>query len=152
MTNYAGNIRVLFIDDELFDFEGEDSKESYKIKELEKDGDIDVKAAVNGTEALQEIQGEAKFDIIVLDIMMAPGEELTQGDTKNGYETGFVFLKKIRKELHLNIPVIVLTNYPKPLTKSEKEELSVTEYLSKPMKMWKLAELIRLHVREENGK
>jgi len=139
-------IKVLFVDDELFDLEFGDSGESYKIKELEKDGDISVTSAIDGTEALQKMRSK-EYDIVVLDIMMAPGKELTNNDTKKGYETGYVFLRKIRSEFRLHIPVIILTNYPKPLSKEEAEQLSVTEYLSKPMKMAKLAELIRLHTR-----
>jgi CheY-like chemotaxis protein len=130
-------INVLFVDDEIYD--DEIKKESYKIKELEKNGDIKVYPVLDGTETLKYLR-ENKPDIIILDIMMPPGEELASKEVKRGLETGFVLLDEIIENMRLQIPIIVLTNYPKIPIKNYK---SVVEYLAKPVKMSKLAELIR---------
>lgn len=134
-------INVLFIDDEIFDNENE--RESYKIAELEKDGDIKVDPVVNAMEALQYLKKETP-NIIVLDIMMTSGDdtgdEIDANEAKDGLETGFVLLKKIVEDMGLQIPIIVLTNYPKDPKEKYK---SVVEYLAKPVKMSRLAELVR---------
>lgn len=137
MKEEVNKIRVLWIEDEL---------EYYSIPQLEKDGDIEVAHAVNGTEALDKVRSD-EFDIIILDIIMPPGPELVRKEIKKGYETGYVFLRIIRKELGMRAPVIIYTNYAKPLPEEEIIELNVVQYLSKPVKMAKLAEFIRLHVK-----
>jgi len=147
MNNDEKKTQVLWIDDEIY--EDEQRRRSVWIDQLQAKGDIEVHAAIDGSEALDYLH-EHHPDIIVLDIMVPPGEALALAgkDIKNGYETGFVLLRIIRLTLRLTIPVIVLTLYPKLLPENERRELDIAEYLAKPIKMKSLAELIRFHAKE----
>jgi len=61
-------------------------------------------------EALQFLRERAKaVDIIVVDIMMPPGEALKDQDTDQGMKTG-VFLLKMLKDSYPDLPLLVLTN------------------------------------------
>jgi len=140
MTDSGKMIEVLFVEDDLR------LHDDPKVDTLQEKGDMKVSIARSGPEALEYLRTGLP-DIVVLDIMMAPGADLPEDEVKNGYETGFALLRKMRRELKLHIPVIVLTAYPKMMSEEERRELKVAEYLSKPVKMTKLAELIRKHVK-----
>jgi CheY-like chemotaxis protein len=140
MMNLKQKIEVLWIDDEVI-------QNDPKVEVLEEGGDIAVSIARDATEALDYFRLK-KPDIVLLDIMMPPGKELSAEEVKNGYETGFALLRKMRNELNLDMPVIILTVYPKmmPEQETKDEKMNIVEYLAKPVKMKFLAELIRRHV------
>lgn len=140
MSGSQTGIELLWVEDEL------DGRSDPKVETLEKEGDIRVHIAPDASEALNWLRANVP-DIVVLDIMMAPGDELPADEVKNGYETGFALLRKMRREMKLDTPVIILTGYPKMMPEEEQRELKVAEHLSKPVKMGKLAELIRLHAK-----
>jgi CheY-like chemotaxis protein len=143
MTDIRNRIAVLWIEDDLA------GPQDPKVKTLqEENADMEIDIVRNGTEALEYLRTHAP-DVVILDIMMAPGAELAGDDVRNGYETGFALLRRIRGQLRLLMPVIVLTAYPKMMPENEQRELRIAEYLSKPVKMVKLAELIRRHVKGE---
>jgi len=147
MSAPANPLIVLLIDDEIYDYP--DKKYSVLINQFKKQGDINIEVAENGTEALDKLRTMVPApDIIVLDIMMPPGEELVSEPVKDGYETGFVLLRKIRDEMDLKMPAIILTNYPMPLSADEEAALGVVRYLEKPIMY---AKLIRI-IREETGR
>jgi CheY-like chemotaxis protein len=133
-------IKVLWIEDDL------EGPKDAKVELLEQKGDIAVSIARDATEALEYLRKE-RPDIVLLDIMMTPSEELPQDEVKKGYETGFALLRKMRRELNLDMPVIILTAYPKKLPEQEENELKVAEFFSKPVKMEFLGNLIRQRVK-----
>lgn len=51
----------------------------------------------------------SKLDLIVLDILMPPGEITKNMDTNDGLRTGVCFLELIRKELSV-VPIFIFTN------------------------------------------
>ena len=93
---------ILFIDDELRQME------SY-IEELKWSG-YEVVYKNNVDDALIFLQTHlAKLKLVILDIMMPPGELFKNGDIEYGLRTGVKFYHKIRS-LSNEIKVIVLTN------------------------------------------
>ena len=149
MIEQRPKIKDHFLDDDIYDIDEESGKSS-KIPELEKDGDIAVDVALDGTEVLARLR-EKRYDVVVLDIMMPPGTGLPAGDTKQGKETGFLVLKEIRKDWPLDPAIIVLTLYPKIPSEADMESFNIQEYLPKPIKMRELASLIRRYAKESEN-
>lgn len=84
------NLRILLIDDDRFLID------MYVLK-FKKSG-LEIDTAANGTSALEKIKSDAKYDIILMDIIM-PGMD------------GLELLKKIRDEkLSPTSSIIMLTN------------------------------------------
>jgi len=132
---------ILYIEDEI-DLE----KEFPEILAIE---GYDVDKARNGDEALQKLRNHGKeYDLIILDIMMPTGEEIAPDQSaKGGFETGKVILKKLRHELKLQIPVIVLTAYSKPETEDELRSFGISEFLGKPTSLTELLRYIKMYIR-----
>jgi DNA-binding response OmpR family regulator len=93
---------ILLIDDDH-------TPTKYYVRRLEKDG-YDVRHALNVDNALEEFRslGES-ISLIILDIMMPPGEAFREAETDHGLKTGFLLFEVIRKHLP-TVPVIILTN------------------------------------------
>jgi CheY-like chemotaxis protein len=124
-------IKVLYADDEIYD--KKTSKESYIIDELEKNGDIKIFAAINGTIALNHLLNKNTTDIIIVDVMMPPGKKINIKKALNGQETGYELIRVIRKKLKLKIPIIILTIYPHKMSLKEIKDLKISEYIDKPI-------------------
>ncbi|WP_088241936.1 response regulator [Calothrix rhizosoleniae] len=59
------------------------------------------------------------IQLVILDIMMPPGETLRMQDTDNGMKTGILFRNKIRSDFP-ELPIILFTNFhPDPQLKQE---------------------------------
>lgn len=58
------------------------------------------------------------IQLLILDVMMSPGNELSLGNTQNGLRTGLVLYEKIRKD-NAQLPIIIFTN----VTKDEQNEI-----------------------------
>ena len=69
-------------------------------------------------------------DLIVLDVMMPPGETFTMEETEEGVITGVLLYKHIRERLP-DIPIIVLTNSQNPELDRQFAGLSQTRVLRK---------------------
>ncbi|TSC70384.1 MAG: DNA-binding response regulator [Parcubacteria group bacterium Gr01-1014_46] len=90
MESESKNLKILLIDDDRF------LLDMYVLK-FKKSG-LEIDTASNGTSALEKIRSDAKYDILLMDIIM-PGMD------------GLELLKKIRDEKLLpNSTIIMLTN------------------------------------------
>jgi CheY-like chemotaxis protein len=140
MNLNSNKIRVLFIDD---DFINDINLTNFIKFAFEKDGDIIFDFATDGDSAWKKVSvNPFPYDIIVLDIMMPPGElfsakyELLKGNT-----TGFVFLRMLRYDLKNNVPVIITTIVPRAIEPAD--DLVYSAYIAKPIDPFKLVERIR---------
>lgn len=84
---------------------------------LKKEG-FQVIACCNGAEAMEKIVSE-KPDIIVTDIMMP-------------FITGLDIVRKVKVELELNIPIIVLSAVGLEKTVIEAFDLGADDFITKP--------------------
>ncbi len=86
--------------------------------------DFHVETVASGVEAIQRLQnvadGRKPVELVLMDWKM-PG--------MNGIETS----KKIRDELHLNLPIIMMTAFAREVHKTEAEQAGTNGFLTKPI-------------------
>src|SRR5476649_1098455 len=75
--------------------------------------------ASNGEEGAEKIKTN-QIDCVVLDLLMPIME-------------GLHFLKLVRKELNMNVPIIVLSAFYRPGIEDEVKNAGATEFLYKPV-------------------
>lgn len=120
--------RVLFVDDEDW------SVSPYF--EILKDNHIEVELAENGASALAALRKQA-FDLIVLDVMFAPGDEV--GNQVEPRKAGAKLLRALREnaisdlKVKPDVPVLVLTAVTDQHLLDEIEHLGVSDILRKPV-------------------
>ncbi len=95
---------ILWVDDDL-----ESSIASY-IDELEEDG-YDVIKASNSAEMWDQVEKNSQsISLILMDIMLPTGGDLSSSETKGGMITGLVLLEKLKsKGIIPATPVIIFT-------------------------------------------
>ena len=133
--------RILYIEDEWPDLKPRIEMIQEKGYEVVPTGDVEEACRLLKTK---------NFDLIMLDIMLPMGlfEEVK---VKKGYETGLAFMRKIRKELKINVPVIVTTAYPPmDIEKTFKDEFGIEYYLRKPISQVMLEKCIDEILAKEN--
>jgi len=118
------NTRVLYVEDDI-----EERKRLVDFLRLK--GYI-VDTADDGPQALAALRS-SEYDLVILDVMMAPGNELKGEDVASGFETGKVLLRKLREEMKSHTPVIVLTAHPGAELENQIRDLGVAAYLNKPI-------------------
>lgn len=59
--------------------------------------------------ALQALRGEAKFDFILLDVMMPPDESVDRERSNLGQSTGLLLIEKIHEITQGKIPIVILS-------------------------------------------
>ena len=70
----------------------------------------EVYGASGPREALAELTAQAaRFDVILLDIMMPPDETVEAAMTSNGFDTGLLLLEKVRAVCSPCPPVLILS-------------------------------------------
>ncbi len=85
--------------------------------------DFQVETVASGVDAIQRLQspdGRKPVELVLMDWKM-PG--------MNGIETS----KKIREELHLTLPIIMMTAFAREVHKSEAEQAGTNGFLTKPI-------------------
>ncbi len=93
---------ILFIDDEKREMD------SY-VRELELSG-YQVSFQKNVDAAIDFFEGNFReIELLVLDIMMPPGEVFKNVDTEGGLTTGIHVYKRVRQRFP-TLPVVILTN------------------------------------------
>lgn len=116
-------MKVLVVDDSLINLK-------VATKVLEKVGCI-VEEATSGKECLEKVQNNS-YDLIFMDIMMPE---------MDGVET-FNELKKIE---NFATPVVTLTADSEPESRDKYLNLGFAEYLSKPINVENLQEILKNH-------
>ncbi|MCK5708834.1 MAG: response regulator [Candidatus Aureabacteria bacterium] len=84
----------------------------------------------DGVDAMNKINITPKIDLILLDLHM-PGIN------------GIDLLRTLKKEVDLDIPVIIVTAYSSPEIRDEAVELGVKDFISKPFSVDYLERSIR---------
>ncbi|MFN7929346.1 MAG: response regulator [Blastocatellia bacterium] len=94
---------ILFIDDE-------DEMESFELGLKLSEYEYQVKRVTNVDDAWEYLNcNEVQIKLIIMDIMIPPGDLFNDVDTKGGLRTGLDLLEKIR-EKNNSLPVIVFSN------------------------------------------
>lgn len=93
---------------------------------------MQVVMAANGEQALQKLQAEKGFDLVLMDIMMP---------VMDGYET----MRKIREQVSFkNLPIIALTAKAMPEDRALCMTAGANDYIAKPVDQDKLFSLMRV--------
>ncbi|HSZ72593.1 MAG TPA: response regulator transcription factor [Cytophagaceae bacterium] len=91
---------------------------------LEKRG-YDITQVFNGNDAVEVLKKET-FDLIITDINMP-------------FITGMEIINIVRNELHLSVPIIVLTSVGLEKTELSAFEIGASEFITKPFSLPVLA-------------
>lgn len=93
---------ILFIDDEL--------KYISDYLAALRDGEYEV-AHVSSTDKAWTIFNESReyLDLVIMDVMMPPGDLLSQDQTNGGHSSGVVLYRMLRAAMP-NLPILLLTN------------------------------------------
>ena len=92
------------------------------------DSGYKVVPAENADKTLQEIRNK-KFDLILLDVMMAPPRFLAKETVRDGYETGIYLARRIKESVNKETPIIVVTANPLRDVETELRAIGVIGYL-----------------------
>ncbi|WP_179955979.1 MULTISPECIES: HAMP domain-containing protein [Antarcticibacterium] len=115
---------VLLVDD--------DGRNSYAISKALYDSGMKVIIADNGKMAIEKLEEEKDIDIVLMDVMMP---------VMDGYEA----MKRIRERTEFkNIPIISLTAKAMPEDKAKCLEAGANDYLTKPVNIDKLLNIVQL--------
>ena len=127
--------RILFIDDELCPGQKEpNAKYMWFYVAALHDAGFVVTETQGPDEALEELSADPKrFDLVILDIMMPPGEKYRSNKKSlNGLRTGILLAETLNKQWP-SMPVLVLTNVLNPAEVNKLNAMpNVERVLSKP--------------------
>ncbi|MFD0976442.1 HAMP domain-containing protein [Salinimicrobium gaetbulicola] len=116
--------KILVVDD--------DSRNSYALSKSLSDSGMEIIVAENGKIAIEKLEQEKDIDIVLMDVMMP---------VMNGYEA----TTEIRKyKAYKDLPIISLTAKAMPEDKAKSLEAGANDYLTKPVNIDKLLDMLRL--------
>ncbi|QED37382.1 HAMP domain-containing protein [Antarcticibacterium arcticum] len=116
--------KVLLVDD--------DGRNSYALSKALDEAGMKVVVAENGKIAIEKLEKEKDIDIVLMDVMMP---------VMDGYEATM----KIRENAaYKNLPIISLTAKAMPEDKAKSLEAGANDYLTKPVNIDKLLNIVRL--------
>ena len=119
---------ILLVDDDI--------RNLYSLSSVLEDAGLEVTTASTGIEALQALELQTSFDLILMDIMMPEMD-------------GFEAMKRIRaSERHRKIPIIALTAKAMRDDRARCIEAGANDYLSKPVDTGKLKAIIKLWLQQ----
>ncbi len=123
-TDHFQNKRVLIVDDDM--------RNIFALTKVLSEQGMKVSRADNGQSALDILEKDTNFDILLIDIMMP---------VIDGYET----IKRIRKINALkNTPVIALTAKAMKEDRQKCIDAGASDYMAKPLNIEKLLSLLRV--------
>lgn len=107
--------RILIVDDEIEEPTTSDGYEeellgymAYYVQAL-RDKGFDVVTATGADQALAKLHAQGDFDLVILDLMMPPGQTFTSEETALGMRTGM----RLAEQIHLDYPtaaIVILSN------------------------------------------
>ncbi len=118
-------MKILFIDDDV-------KRNLPLIRNLEYGQGWKITQVRSPKSALQALRGEAKFDLILLDVMMPPDESIDRERCNLGQSTGLLLMEKIHEMTQGKIPLIILSAR-QDLQETLAEDKRVKAYLKKTM-------------------
>ncbi|MCF2910694.1 response regulator [Pseudoalteromonas sp. DL2-H2.2] len=118
---------VLLVDDDL--------RNTYALSKLLKEQGLAVTMADNGQLALEKLQQNELFDLVLMDIMMPVMD-------------GFEAMKHIRADISQNLPIIALTAKAMSEDKQKCLEAGASDYLAKPVDINVLISMMKIWLYE----
>lgn len=110
----------------------DDERNCYALSNALSDSGMKVLVAENGKIAIEKLEQEKDIDIVLMDVMMP---------VMNGYDA----TTQIRKNAaYKNLPIISLTAKAMPEDKAKSLEAGANDYLTKPVNIDKLLDIVRL--------
>jgi CheY-like chemotaxis protein len=118
------NKKILLVDDDV--------RNIFALSSVLGEKDMQIIIAENGKEALEKLDHEQDFDLVLMDIMMPE---------MDGYEA----MQQIRKKSSFkNLPIIALTAKAMKGDRQKCIEAGASDYLSKPVDIEKLLSLMQV--------
>ncbi|TAE00277.1 MAG: response regulator [Bacteroidetes bacterium] len=118
------NKKILLVDDDM--------RNVFAMSRVLEEKDMIISKAENGQKALQVLEGEEKFDLVLMDIMMP---------IMDGYET----MRRIRMKHEFDkLPIIALTAKAMREDRDKCIESGASDYLTKPVDIERLLSMMRV--------
>jgi two-component system cell cycle sensor histidine kinase/response regulator CckA len=129
-ADYSGVGRILVVEDE-------DPVRALVVKMLERSG-YEVSAAEDGVAALEILESDPAFDLIVTDVMMPEVD-------------GPTFVQRARSELGINASVIFMSGYAETAMREQMDALENVGYIQKPFPMAELGQKVKTALFARSG-
>ncbi|MCA8887957.1 MAG: response regulator [Parvularculaceae bacterium] len=129
-ADYSGSGRILVIEDE-------DPVRAFVVATLERSG-YEVTAAEDGVDALEILETDRDFDLIVSDVMMPEID-------------GPTFVQRARDEFGVNARVIFMSGYAETAVREQMDAIEGAGYIQKPFPMTELGHKVKAALYEKDS-